>query len=276
MFEIGKTYHRRNEIHGLYGGQSQGGMSTPATRPLIFLFTGASGSEHGYKDEIKPDGTFWYTGEGQIGPQQFNKCNRALRDHKDLGKIVHLFEEAGSGMARYLGEVVYLGHHMEQRPDREGNTRDAIVFELGFIDYKTLPISAAVPVIPTPLSESRLANKSLNELRQLALISSNKEATTEEHRRIIRVRSDAVRAYVLKRATGKCEGCGEPAPFKTQKGLPYLEPHHTTRMADGGPDHPAHVIALCPTCHRRVHHSHDGNTYNEDLKLRLLKIEAAS
>jgi hypothetical protein len=39
---------------------------------------------------------------------------------------------------------------------------------------------------------------------------------------------------------------------------PNLEPHHIRRLADGGPDHPRWVAALCPTCHRRVHHGVDG------------------
>ena len=40
-------------------------------------------------------------------------------------------------------------------------------------------------------------------------------------------------------------------------GSPYLEPHHITRLADNGPDHPAKVIALCPNCHRKAHSSQD-------------------
>lgn len=38
----------------------------------------------------------------------------------------------------------------------------------------------------------------------------------------------------------------------------YVEPHHTRRLTDGGPDDFHHVIALCPTCHRRVHYGTDG------------------
>jgi 5-methylcytosine-specific restriction enzyme A len=57
------------------------------------------------------------------------------------------------------------------------------------------------------------------------------------------------------------------------RGHPYLEPHHTRRLSDGGPDDYHHVIALCPTCHRRVHHGADGDAYNDDLKLRLSTLE---
>jgi hypothetical protein len=34
---------------------------------------------------------------------------------------------------------------------------------------------------------------------------------------------------------------------------------------DGGPDHPAWVIALCPKCHRRAHYGADGPEYNRTL-----------
>ncbi len=40
MFEVGRVYNRRLEIHEPYGGQRQGGISTPRDWPFIFLFTG--------------------------------------------------------------------------------------------------------------------------------------------------------------------------------------------------------------------------------------------
>jgi 5-methylcytosine-specific restriction protein A len=52
-----------------------------------------------------------------------------------------------------------------------------------------------------------------------------------------------------------------------------LEPHHLRRVSDGGPDHPSHVISLCPNCHRRVHASADGETYNAFLQTRIAVIE---
>jgi 5-methylcytosine-specific restriction protein A len=54
-FEISRVYRRR-DIHEKFGGQMQGGISTPARDPLIFAFTGASGRQHGYADEWTQDG----------------------------------------------------------------------------------------------------------------------------------------------------------------------------------------------------------------------------
>jgi hypothetical protein len=41
-FVPGKGYRRR-ELHEQYGGQRQGGISTPSDHPIIFLITGKSG-----------------------------------------------------------------------------------------------------------------------------------------------------------------------------------------------------------------------------------------
>lgn len=271
-FKVGEVYNRRHDLHGRYGGQRQGGMSTPKSYPVILLFTGEGGAEHGYRDEFKPDGTYHYTGEGQRGDMAFVRSNRALRDHLDDGKRVHLFEAIGGGEVRYVGEVTCLGYHMEERLDTEGELRQAIVFELDLESDSPEPGSAVREPDDT-YSPYGLRGKSPAELRCLALAGSSKSAPFIERRRNVRVRSEAVRLYVLKRAGGTCEGCGEPAPFVTKRKQPYLEPHHTTRLADGGPDHPAHVIALCPTCHRRVHHAHDGDDYNRMLTHKLIRME---
>ena len=79
-FVVGEIYRRR-DIHNAYGGQMQGGISTPRDFPMIFLFTGDSGPQYGYEDKFQDDGTFSYTGEGRRGPMRMEKGNRAIRDH---------------------------------------------------------------------------------------------------------------------------------------------------------------------------------------------------
>jgi 5-methylcytosine-specific restriction protein A len=92
-------------------------------------------------------------------------------------------------------------------------------------------------------------------------------------RRNVYHRSEAVKVYVQRRANEKCEGCGSPAPFTTAEGRPYLEPHHTRRLSDGGPDHPRWVVAVCPTCHRRAHYADDAKSYNAQLVAIAKKLE---
>src|SRR5262249_51378918 len=89
-FIPGELYRRR-EIHSKYGGQTQGGISTPSRSPLIFAFTGDTGEQHGYKDGWRDDGAFRYFGEGQEGDMHFVRGNAALRDQVQSGKALHLF-----------------------------------------------------------------------------------------------------------------------------------------------------------------------------------------
>lgn len=69
------------------------------------------------------------------------------------------------------------------------------------------------------------------------------------------VRNPDVVAEVLLRAAGRCEKCGNPAPFTRKRdGTPYLEVHHWTPLAAGGEDTVENAGALCPNCHRQAHH----------------------
>jgi 5-methylcytosine-specific restriction protein A len=49
MFEQGRIYRRR-DLHERFGGQRQGGISTPKEHPLVFLVTGESGVQYAYHD----------------------------------------------------------------------------------------------------------------------------------------------------------------------------------------------------------------------------------
>jgi 5-methylcytosine-specific restriction protein A len=88
------------------------------------------------------------------------------------------------------------------------------------------------------------------------------------------VRDPEVRAWVRQQANGRCEGCGEPAPFE-KDGRPFLEVHHVKHLAQEGSDRPSNAVALCPNCHRRCHHSSDRDEFTASLfqKVERLKFE---
>ena len=108
-------------------------------------------------------------------------------------------------------------------------------------------------------------NKTLEELRYAALSKAPLTASAKEKRKAAYERSEALKVYVIVRSNGWCEGCRSEAPFQTKKG-PFLECHHVHRLADGGPDHPQNVVALCPNCHRRAHYAKDSVEFNKELK----------
>jgi 5-methylcytosine-specific restriction protein A len=261
-FQVGRTYSRRNDIHARFGGQQQGGIITPSQHPLVIIITGEEGLEHGYADRYRADGAFEYFGEGQIGAMEMQRGNRAIAEHSTLGKSLLLFRKTAEGV-RFEGEMVYENHHIERAPDRVGAERDAIVFELRSLEAITEAIE----------TEDQPSGVRLQNLRERAFATASTVLQPSSQLRNVYQRSRDVRDYVLARANGNCEGCTSPAPFSRSDGKPYLEPHHLRRLSDGGPDHPAHVIALCPNCHRRVHFGADGRTYNATLIAAMSRIE---
>lgn len=271
-FIVDKIYKRQQDIHEPYGGQRQSGISTPAKAPFVFVFTGDGGETFGYKDSPMPDGTYWYTGEGQSGDMQMIKGNAAIKNHRERGKQLLFFESVPGNQIRFLGEVEYLGHHTETRPDVSGQLRQALIFHLGFVANEPKPGETSSA---TTYPDGKLPSKlSLQELRAIATTGESSAASTKEKLINVKLRAEAVKRYALARASGVCEGCKDPAPFKTRQG-PFLEVHHVYRLSDGGPDHPANVIALCPNCHRRAHYSTDSEQFNDELSLWLKQNEVS-
>jgi 5-methylcytosine-specific restriction protein A len=262
-FEIGRVYSRRVDIHARFGGQQQGGIITSAKHSLVIIVTGEEGLQHGYADRYRADGVFEYYGEGQVGDMQLHKGNRAIAQHSADGKSLLLFRQTRAGL-RFECEMICEVHHVQRAPDRTGTERDALVFELRALDA-VAEIVDAEPATP---------DASMKELQQRAFAAAGASPQSPSHgKRNVYQRSRDVRVYVLARAAGKCEACAAPEPFLRADGTPYLEPHHLRRLSDGGPDHPAHVIALCPNCHRRVHVGADGAAYNVVLSESMANIE---
>jgi 5-methylcytosine-specific restriction protein A len=272
MFTVGREYRRKTEIHDVYGGQRQGGISTPKNYPFIFIFTSPEGEQHGYVDQFH-NGVFWYTGEGQVGDMKMLSGNRSILNHKNDHKTIHAFESTKKGFVRYIGSADCLGCHEEIRPDRKGNDRTVFVFHLDIDSTKnTIGISESSTPKYDVNKSKKLKSKSLAELREIVLMPSSSLASVRDREVQIYYRSEALKQYVILRSKGVCEGCGNQAPFKTKKG-PYLECHHLYRLADGGPDHPENVVALCPNCHRRAHYAKDATEFNESLKNRAVEAE---
>lgn len=81
------------------------------------------------------------------------------------------------------------------------------------------------------------------------------------HRRLKSV-CDAVR----RRASGRCEACGDVASFiRRSDGSPYLEVHHVIPLADGGADTVWNAAGICANCHARCHHGEDNRAFNARL-----------
>lgn len=267
-FQRGRLYSRRIDIHERFGGQQQGGISTPTNAPYIFLFTGDSGTQFGYEDGWIEDGVYRYVGEGQVGDMQFRSGNKAIRDHAQNGKELLLFKTLGKGCpVRFEGRFACASWEYGRAPDKEGNDRQIIAFHLISTDDEQLADEAHT---------SRFPSTTLDELRRRAYQAAKDTAAgkSRDARQTYYQRSEAVKDYVLARAAGVCESCEKPAPFNRRKnGEPYLEPHHTRRVSDAGPDHPGWVAAVCPNCHKAIHFGEAGQSKNDALIERLKILE---
>ena len=267
---VGKQY-KRTAIHERFGGQRQGGISTPQRHPFVFLFSSQSGEKYGYSDGFQSDGVYWYTGEGQKGDMKIVRGNQAIRDHVKNGKELLLFEQAERSFVTFLGRAKYLSNHKATAPDVDGKNRKAIVFELELCEGSSgLPAKLQTKPKKSPVRLPR----TLEELRSNALTAASPLASTTERKRIQYVRSEAIKAYVRKRASGRCECCGKTAPFISVGGEPFLEAHHIRRRSDGGPDHPRWVAAICPNCHREVHFGKKGDSLNSRMTEYIGRIES--
>ena len=273
----GRTYFRKNLL-GLYGGQLQGGIWTPQEFPVVFLFSGDNGALYGYKDGLTPEDVFEYTGEGQKGDMTFRAGNKAIRDHRANGKDLMLFTDLGKGKgARFEGLYECASWRLEEGIDKERDPRKIIVFDLVRVNAAAL-IDKVYDSSESDHSPPQPA--SIDRLRESAYAAADKSvprSRTGNVKRSWYERSRTISQYVLSRAKGICEACDQPAPFiRKRDGTPYLEPHHTTRLADEGLDHPATVGAICPTCHRRIHSGLDGDSWNRKLQKRLTDKESGA
>ncbi|WP_440970915.1 HNH endonuclease [Peribacillus frigoritolerans] len=264
-FLVNQEY-KRSDIHDRFGGNRQRGIAASKNYPLIFIFSGKSGENYGYDDGWQGGNTYFYTGEGQNGNQVFKEGNKALRDHVENGKDVHLFEKSEkSGMYTYQGQLICIGYHYFNGPDAQGLQRQMIRFEFQRAENMVEDDGAN--------QDTSVTSSDLSELRRLATqaVAIDRTASTQERKVIVRRRAAAIKKYALVRSNGICEACNDPAPFTTPDGTPFLEVHHLTRLSDGGMDSTENVAAICPNCHRRAHYSSDADAYNQ----RLIEITAA-
>lgn len=203
------------------------------------------------------DDTFLYTGEGTEGDMTMDGGNKAIRDHKENDKSLHLFESTDlPWIVTYLGEYEYIGYDSRTLQDENDDPREAFQFRLAPVGGTEIELEEGTPA---SLSDAKLFEKAKQSSPTGSPTSSSRSGGRSYPR------SEYVREFALRMADGVCQGCEQDAPFVTSTREPFLEVHHLTRQSDGGPDAPENVIALCPNCHRRVHQGRDGDAFNQML-----------
>ena len=265
--ELGAVYSRA-ELHERFGGNGTAGIVQSKSESAVLLFHTEEPNHQFYGDGWSQDGFYGYSGEGRHGDMTWTFNNRALRDHAAVGRDLLLFERAQrkGGLWRFVDFMWCHGWDVVTIPDSSGTLRSAFIFKLRRLTGGDLRANVSSNLSGTSVGIDTLRGRAYEVLPPV-------QGPTASRAAVVYARSVEVRRYVLARAAGVCEACGNPAPFLCSDGSPYLETHHIDRLADGGMDRPDRVAGICANCHRRCHQSADGQTYNETLRARVQLLE---
>lgn len=205
-----------------------------------------------YEDRWHGD-IFHYAGEGQKGEQSFTRQNKTLRDARQLGIPVYLFEVFEPKQYTFIGQVEVVGEiYTATQPDVDGNPRNVLVFPLKVLGAAA-PKPAEEIIARKQVALARAARRrNLTELRDRVMYAQGAPGSRTTTSSQFDRNQDVVE-YVLRISLGQCQLCDEPAPFSRPSGEPYLEVHHVVWLARGGEDSVANAVALCPNCHRKMH-----------------------
>lgn len=241
-----------DEIRSIFHVSPQGGMRSNAADRTMVLLSDHTGSGL-YEDYIE-DGILYYTGTGKQGDQEFKGPNKTLRDSNKNSYKIFLFESYQDKIYTYRGQAILAGEpFFREAKDENGNMRKVIMFPIKLVDERNL------------LDEEKLEKRERNSKASADRLNKDQliDQVLQKDTRVSEVtvstkryvRDERVKRFAKVRAKGKCELCGEDAPFSTKDGDPYLEVHHINPLSEGGLDTYDNVAALCPNCHRKMHYA---------------------
>lgn len=231
-------------------GQQGGMRKSNTTNTLVIISDDTKGL---YRD-IWKNGVLHYTGMGKIGDQVLEKNQNKTLYYSDTNGIeVHLFEVLKKAAYTYRGVVKLADKpYKSVQTDDNGNMREVWMFPVAPVFENAISVSREM----TDQEISTLSDKDL--ARYTAIKNLNKAPKKTET--VVYYRDPYLKQMVKRIAEGKCQYCGNDAPFFDKQGQPYLEAHHVIRMADGGKDAIENMVAICPNCHRKVHVLEDKKT----------------
>jgi 5-methylcytosine-specific restriction protein A len=113
-----------------------------------------------------------------------------------------------------------------------------------------LPAEVYQPTADWAVLEKRTLRLVKNGLESIPLGNPQPFRMMSEH--TVFVRDPKVRAWVLLKSGGRCQACGDMG-YETDDGSRFLHVHHMLPLSDGGPDVTDNAVAVCETCHGKLH-----------------------
>ncbi|WP_320937190.1 HNH endonuclease [Enterocloster lavalensis] len=233
-----------NELCQLFKCGNMGGMRrSKKTGTLVII---SDHTKNFYHDEWK-DGILHYTGMGKNGDQVLEGNQNGTLYHSDTNGVnVHLFEVLEKSVYTYKGIVKLAAQPYQAAQETfDGEMRSVWIFPVKpVLDIEEWAIEVMEKEAVT------LSNTELYKRVKTVKCESRKPRTVETK---VYDRNPYLKELVKRIAEGKCQYCGETAPFIDKNGEPYLEEHHVTWLARGGSDTIDNVVVVCPNCHTKAH-----------------------
>lgn len=258
-FIVNKAY-TNNELFIMFN-DFMSGIRVNNDKKIIAIITSPNSI---YGDSWDEQGILYYTGEGKIGDQSITSSgNKALFTSKQNKAKLYLFDKVAPNKYYYRGEVYICGNiKTEKEKDQDGNLREVIKFPLELVnDVKELCYSEDDLKIIEKEQEKTIKELTKDQIHKFAK-SKQKQIVKKVVEINYVIRDQIIAKDTKNRANGKCDFCGQNAPFETKDG-PYLESHHVITIAEGGPDVIYNTVALCPNCHRRMHSLKDPKDFKK-------------
>lgn len=229
----------------------QGGMRRSTRTGTLVLVS--NHVESIYNDRWVGD-VLHYTGMGGKGDQSLTFMqNKTLAESRSNDVDIHLFEVNKPQAYTYVGRVRLEGEpYPELQMDSDNEPRKVWVFPLRVVEGQ-VPVLSEAELVQQDERARRVA-KRLSDREISERASRGRGRPGQRQSLSVRFERDVfVAENAKRRANGRCELCGNTAPFNRGDGDPYLETHHIVWLAQGGADTVENTVALCPNCHRKMH-----------------------
>ena len=248
-FTIGEEV-THNKLRETFEVGNMGGMRrSKKNNALVLICDHTKGL---YDDQWFGD-VLHYTGEGKTGDQKLERQNKTLFESNTNGVDIYLFEVLVPKKYIYQGRVVLADTpYQSNQYDVNGNERKVWIFPIQSTSSFAVVEREEVQKNVKSKTEA-IVQMAFDDLKRKAI---ERQSSTVPYRRTASttyIRDPYIARYARLRANGKCQLCGQSAPFIDNNGDPYLESHHIIWLSRGGADTIENTVGLCPNCHRRMH-----------------------
>jgi 5-methylcytosine-specific restriction endonuclease McrA len=255
---LGERFKDRKTIWKAFGGQWQQGIVTFPGEKIVNAFSDENGPYPDYRDP--ETGVIEYRGQGLTGEQRLILGNKLLEDARLSKEPVRYWHRPSGESWIFDSWVVVADRSIVIEEDINSVSSRRILWFLIPIDSPVkenwpLEIKDA-PVLNLADVRNEEPKKLKDLLKDYQKISSQLELEiagkiiSSSPRTQYKRRKEA-RDLVIARSKNSCEydKCTGMPPDVNRQGLAILQVDHIVALAEGGPDIPSNMIALCPNCH---------------------------